>query len=146
VRQVTLLNLICTIFFAYEMVIGFWTYPAFAPQWILVPVTGLYAFLNGYVSTIVYIVADDNAVAEFGDEALAPSRTIRRWVTLLNQGGSIAGSFLCATFAAQHFFHVKLPQCAAVLAHSTSHHQLLAAATVEPATAFQTAALYMALM
>jgi hypothetical protein len=148
IRQVTLLNVICTAFFGYELAMGLFSYPAPCPQWILVPVTGLYAFLNGYVSTIVYIVADDNAVAEFGDEALGPSRTIRRWVTLLNQGGSIAGSFLCASFAGTGLLKVKLPLCAAVIGTTTLAPHLLttAAPNVDHVTAMQYAALYMSLL
>lgn len=111
-RQVTLLNLFCTLFFAYESAIALWSYPAPLPDVILVPVTGIYAFVNGYVSTVVYLVADTNAERYFSeDEALPAARLIRRWITLVNQIGSVGGSLLCAWAANTGYLKAKLPQC-----------------------------------
>ena len=44
---------------------------------------------------------------------MEPARIIRRYITLVNQLGSVAGSLLCAVAVGQGYFHAKLPPCGA---------------------------------
>lgn len=140
-----LLNVICVLAFAYEFMVASWptwsdsaasVFPL--PSWILVPVTVVFAFSNGYLSTAVYMAGSrtralhtmgalttrctrsrarhalrctlaafsaarssrapprtgDRAVLkEFGDARHA--KKVRRYVSLMNQVGSLLGTYLC---------------------------------------------------
>ena len=89
------LNLLCALGASYELLVAAW--PAFnqnqifpASEYILIPVTAIFASVNGFVSTQVYLASDNAVVREFGDNK--NSKRVRRWVSLANQVGSLAGN------------------------------------------------------
>lgn len=122
IHHITALNVLCTFFFAYELFVGLSHFPAPVSQTWLIPVTGIYALLNGYLSTVVYLVADEYAVAEFPDEADSQpaARTIRRWISLVNTAGSVLGAFTCTLFTNTGLLHAKVGECSALSTTSIS--------------------------
>jgi len=94
-----LLNIFQGLLFGYMLLVAIIQHKNFpVTSWILVPVIILFALLNGYTTTMVYIVVDHKV------EEIELSKKIRRWVALCNQIGSLSGSYLCLLLISLHAF------------------------------------------
>lgn len=105
-RHLWLINVFCFICLAYELAVAMWptltgTDDDFPwPTWVLVPVTGVSALANGYVSTEVFLAGDRRVVEVLGDGSQI--KRVRRWVSIANQAGSLVGTYLCVLVAHVH--------------------------------------------
>jgi hypothetical protein len=105
-RHLWLINVFCFICLAYELAVAMWptltgTDSEFPwPTWVLVPITGVSALANGYVSTEVFLAGDRRVVEVLGDGSQI--KRVRRWVSIANQAGSLVGTYLCVLVAHVH--------------------------------------------
>jgi hypothetical protein len=105
-RHLWLVNVFCFACLLYELAVAMWptltdkdvAFPL--PTWVLVPVTGVSALANGYVSTEVFLAGDRRVVEVLGDGEHI--KRVRRWVSIANQVGSLVGTYLCVLVVHVH--------------------------------------------
>jgi hypothetical protein len=99
-----ILNVICIALFVYEFVIAAYPGKFPLPSWILIPVTVVMSGFGGYISTQVYMSANKECLRVFNGDT-THAKAIRQWVSLANQVGSLAGTYLCTAVSSSGIFH-----------------------------------------
>jgi hypothetical protein len=105
-KHLWLVNVFCLLCLLYELAVAAWptivdsdvTFPA-SPWW-LVPVTGVSALANGYVSTEVFFAGDRNVREMLGCDTHI--KRVRRWISVSNQLGGLVGAYLCVAVVHAH--------------------------------------------
>lgn len=98
-KQLWIVNVFCLACLLYELAVAAWptivgkneVFPL--PSWVLVPVTGVSALANGYVSTEVFFAGDRRVRELLGSDQHI--KRVRRWVSVSNQIGGLVGAYLC---------------------------------------------------
>ncbi len=98
-----ILNAICMALFVYEFVVAAYVGDFPLPSWILIPVTVIMSGFGGYISTQVYMSANKECLRVFNGDT-THAKTIRQYVSLANQVGSLAGTYLCTAVASSGVF------------------------------------------
>jgi hypothetical protein len=105
-KHLWLVNVFCLLCLLYELAVAAWptivdrdaVFPA-SPWW-LVPVTGVSALANGYVSTEVFFAGDRNVREVLGCDTHI--KRVRRWISVSNQLGGLVGAYLCVAVVHAH--------------------------------------------
>ena len=105
-----LLNSIVLLTVAYEQANACWVGPFVLPDELLIPITIISAFTNGWVGVEVYLHGD-----RLVQEASPPhqqtvvKRRVRYWTTLMNQMGSLIGTYVCLALTVTDTFATPIP-------------------------------------